>query len=307
LAVVTPVGNGAGNGIAPELAPSGYRLPLPTGTADSYDAGATAGEAEVAAAPGRSVGFDPDPAVPLGGAVVDPASGEVPVPLGGGVPIAAAGAGIATAPAAGGGSPTAPAAAGGTATASAAGAAGAALPAAAGGAGAAPPAGDATAAADHAGAHFPTPDVLPVPLGQRRAADILPALVHKPWKQLARLVDALGDEPPDEALHEVRILAKRVRYAAEAVVGVVGKPARALAVAVAEVQGVLGDMQDAVVAETWLRHQVATNSSTGQAMVAGQLVTVQRQQQAACRHGWKGPWKAASHKRLRAWLKPDEH
>ena len=142
-----------------------------------------------------------------------------------------------------------------------------------------------------------------VPLGERLAADILPALVHKPWKKLKRAVDALGDDPADEALHEVRIMAKRLRYAAEAVAGVVGKPARSLATAVAEVQGVLGDMQDAVVAEAWLRRQAATNSSTGQAMVAGELVTVQRQQQAICRKGWNAPWKAASRKRLRAWIK----
>ncbi|MDP9073786.1 MAG: CHAD domain-containing protein, partial [Actinomycetota bacterium] len=152
---------------------------------------------------------------------------------------------------------------------------------------------------DRLGAPFP----LAVPLGERRAADVLPALVAKPWKQLKRAVDALGDDPPDEALHEVRILAKRMRYAAEAVAGVIGKPARLMASAVAEVQGVLGDMQDAVVAETWLRQHVTTNSSTAQALVAGQLVMVQRQQQAASRQGWAHPWRAASRRRLRAWLK----
>jgi CHAD domain-containing protein len=132
---------------------------------------------------------------------------------------------------------------------------------------------------------------------------VLPALVRRPWKHLQEAVDHLGDDPPDEALHEIRIRAKRMRYAAEAVAGVIGKPARQLAVAVAEVQGVLGDMQDAVVAEDWLRRQ-ASSGPPSVALVAGQLVTFERQKQAACRENWAAPWKAASHKSLRAWLRP---
>jgi len=94
-----------------------------------------------------------------------------------------------------------------------------------------------------------------------------------------------------------------MRYAAEAVAGVIGKPARQLAVAVAEVQGVLGDMQDAVVAEDWLRRQ-AGSGPPSVALVAGQLITFERQKQAACRDTWAAPWKAASHKSLRGWLRP---
>ncbi len=152
-------------------------------------------------------------------------------------------------------------------------------------------------------AHFPIlRSVDAIPLGERVAAEVLPALVRRPWKHLQEAVNALGDDPPDEALHQVRIRAKRMRYAAEAVAGVIGKPARRLAGAVAEVQGVLGDMQDAVVAETWLRRR-AGSGSAGQALVAGQLVTLERQKQAASRTGWQKPWKAASDKDLRAWFK----
>lgn len=139
-------------------------------------------------------------------------------------------------------------------------------------------------------------------LADRRAAEVLPALVKRPWRHLQRAVEHLDDDPPDEALHEIRIRAKRMRYAAEAVAGVIGKPARQLASAVAEVQGVLGDMQDAVVAETWLRSQAASGPPS-RALVAGELVTLERQKQAACRREWVRPWKAASKKRLRRWLK----
>jgi CHAD domain-containing protein len=115
-------------------------------------------------------------------------------------------------------------------------------------------------------------------------------------------VAQLSDEPPDHALHEVRILAKRLRYASEAAAPMIGRKARDWAAAAGQLQGVLGDMQDAVVAEGWLR-QVGVSGSAAQALVAGQLITRQRDQQAACRRGWPKPWKAVSKKRLRAWLK----
>ncbi len=56
----------------------------------------------------------------------------------------------------------------------------------------------------------------------------------------------------DQHLHDVRIAAKRARYAAEAVRPVVGKPAKQLASVMAEVQETLGDHQDAVVERQWL-------------------------------------------------------
>ena len=101
----------------------------------------------------------------------------------------------------------------------------------------------------------------------------------------------------------MRIRAKRMRYAAEAVADVVGKPARRLAAAVAEVQGELGDLQDAVVAETWLRRQ-GTAGPHSRALVAGELVMLERQRQAECRQAWGRQWKAASKKSLRKWLRP---
>jgi hypothetical protein len=140
------------------------------------------------------------------------------------------------------------------------------------------------------------------PLGAQRALPLLPALVRRPWRHLQRAVDALGDDPPDEALHEVRIRAKRVRYAAEAAAPVVGKSARRMAVAVAEVQGVLGDLHDADVAEDWLR-QAAKSSPPSTALVAGQLISQARLERADGRRSWPKPWRAASDRKLRAWLK----
>jgi CHAD domain-containing protein len=57
----------------------------------------------------------------------------------------------------------------------------------------------------------------------------------------------------DEHLHEVRIAAKRARYAAEAVRPVIGPPAKSVAGAMSAIQETLGDHQDAVVERHWLR------------------------------------------------------
>ncbi len=132
------------------------------------------------------------------------------------------------------------------------------------------------------------------------AADVLPALAAGPWKKLKRAVEGLGDDPPDDDLHAVRIRAKRCRYAAEAVAPVVGKPARRFADAVAELQTVLGDHQDAVVAESWLREAAATSSIPK--LVTGELIALQRVEAAACRRAWAHAWKRARKKRLRRWM-----
>jgi CHAD domain-containing protein len=116
---------------------------------------------------------------------------------------------------------------------------------------------------------------------------------------LKKAVEVLDRDPADEALHQVRIRAKRARYAAEAAAPVAGKPARAFAKAVAEVQSILGDHQDAVVAEDWLRR---VDGGRSVALVAGQLIARQQAEAAAIRRAWPAAWKKADAKKLRAWL-----
>ena len=76
----------------------------------------------------------------------------------------------------------------------------------------------------------------------------LRSVVEPAWKQLDHAVAALGEPPDDAALHRVRRRAKRARYAAEAVEPVFGKPARDFARGMADLQTVLGEHQDAVIA-----------------------------------------------------------
>ena len=133
------------------------------------------------------------------------------------------------------------------------------------------------------------------------AAEIMPPLVARPWKKLRKEVRKAGDDPPDGQLHQIRIRAKRARYAAEAVEPVIGKPAETFADAIADLQSVLGDHQDAVVGEAWLR-QAAEGARRDVALVAGQLVAAERASAADTRGRWRKVWKAASRKQLRAWL-----
>jgi CHAD domain-containing protein len=135
------------------------------------------------------------------------------------------------------------------------------------------------------------------------AADVLPALVRRPWKRLVRAVQELPEVPADEQLHAVRILAKHTRYAAEAAAGVMGKPAAVFAKQIAAVQTVLGDHQDACVTEDWLRHAAPKTRSTREAMLIGQLIGLQRAEAQAKRALWPEVWARASDRDLRRWLK----
>jgi CHAD domain-containing protein len=128
-------------------------------------------------------------------------------------------------------------------------------------------------------------------------------LVARPWRKLRNAVEALGDQPPDVELHAVRIRAKRCRYAAEAVAPAVGKPARRFARAVAEVQEVLGDHQDAVIAGQWLRAHAADGGGKVEcAFVAGELAAFEAVDAEDSRAAWPEAWKQARSKRLREWM-----
>jgi CHAD domain-containing protein len=140
-----------------------------------------------------------------------------------------------------------------------------------------------------------------LPGSDRPAAEVMPPLVVKPWKKLRKAVRKAGDDPPDDELHQIRIRAKRARYAAEAVEPVIGTPAEDFADAIADLQGVLGDHQDAVVGEAWLR-EAAVASRRDVALVAGLLIAAERASADDTRAGWRKVWKAANRTSLRAWL-----
>ncbi len=133
------------------------------------------------------------------------------------------------------------------------------------------------------------------------AADVLPELARSPWRKLKEAVQRVEPGGPDEELHEVRIRAKRARYAAEVAALAVGRPASRFAKAVAGLQEVLGGLQDAVVTEAWLR-EAAAGARRPVVLVAGQLVAMERAEAERARSSWQEVWQDVRKPAMRSWL-----
>jgi CHAD domain-containing protein len=134
----------------------------------------------------------------------------------------------------------------------------------------------------------------PLAAGAERGngAKAVRAVVEHRWEGVRRRVKKSDGE--GEALHAVRIAAKRCRYAAEAGAPVLGPPGEALAKAMADVQTVLGDYHDAAVAEEWLRSAAAAPRMGAPAAVsAGLLVAVEQQEADAAAGRFEASWRAA--------------
>ena len=134
------------------------------------------------------------------------------------------------------------------------------------------------------------------------AATVIPGLVRGPWRSLAKRAKTLGDVPSDGELHSLRIRTKRVRYAAEAAAPLVGRRARTFAAAAASLQEVLGDINDAVSAECWLREWVRGSRSTHGVFAAGELAGLERASAARDRKRLKKAWKKLASPSLRSWM-----
>src|SRR2546430_453232 len=143
-------------------------------------------------------------------------------------------------------------------------------------------------------AHSP----MTLPDADQPAAAVLPGLATTPWRRLRSAVRQLPVNPTDPELHRIRILAKRARYAAEAVAPVVGA-ATAFARAAAQLQTVLGEHQDSVTAQAWLRSAKVTGR---RAFVAGELIALERIAAEKARSEWPKVWKSLDRKKLRAWM-----
>src|SRR5437899_4054973 len=131
------------------------------------------------------------------------------------------------------------------------------------------------------------------------ASQVLPPLATGPWRRLRSAVRQLPEQPTDPELHRIRILAKRARYAAEAVAPVVGEGATAFARAAAKLQTILGEHQDSVTAQAWLRSARVTGR---RAFVAGELIAMEHLAAQDARAKWPKVWNSLDRKRLRKWM-----
>jgi CHAD domain-containing protein len=132
--------------------------------------------------------------------------------------------------------------------------------------------------------------------GDKDAAELV-GLGVRPWKKLRKAVKGLDERSEDEALHRVRILTKRSRYAAEALAPVAGKPARSFAKAAETLQDVLGRIQDASVAGEWLTSIVA-RAPKEQAFAAGKLAAAADAWSREARAEWLKAWGSLKKKRV---------
>lgn len=125
----------------------------------------------------------------------------------------------------------------------------------------------------------------------REDADAAP-IARAAFRKLRTACGRLPPEPTDEELHAVRKKAKRARYAAELAALGAGKRAARAAESVKDVQDVIGEHQDAVVAEERLRRLADART----ALAAGRLI----EREAARRRSSRAAYPAAVDRALTA-------
>jgi CHAD domain-containing protein len=128
----------------------------------------------------------------------------------------------------------------------------------------------------------------------------LPDLAAAAFAKLRKTARALGDEPSDAELHRVRIRGKRARYTAELAEAAAGKPATRFIAAAKTFQDVIGEHQDAVVAEQQLKKLAANSRGIG-VFAAGRLAERERARQQATRKAFAKAWAKLERSGRRAW------
>jgi CHAD domain-containing protein len=142
---------------------------------------------------------------------------------------------------------------------------------------------------------FASPDV------DREAAVVVPSLVAHPLRRLRREAEQLGKPPDDDALHRVRILVKRLRYATDVVMPVGGKHARHAVRALRDLQEVLGDHNDACSAVLSLR-ELSADAPVADVWSAAVLAGLQLARAADCRARFPAALKSALAKKNWTWI-----
>ena len=151
---------------------------------------------------------------------------------------------------------------------------------------------------DHLVEQIATGGVSPM-MDARPASVVAPLVVAKRWAQLRRSVAALPSDPEAAALHVVRIRVKKCRYSAEAVSPVAGKEAVRLAQALRSLQTILGDLNDSVGSQAWLRQ---APQSPAQGVSAGLMIAAEKKEQAALLLAWQKAWAKTNRPKLVGWM-----
>lgn len=140
-------------------------------------------------------------------------------------------------------------------------------------------------------------------LANQPSAYVLPSMVAKAWRKLAKKAGKLHLDDPDDTWHAARINAKRARYAAEAAAPALGSDATRLAKACARVQDVLGEHQDAATAaEVWLDIAAAHPGDAALVLTGGRLAERERAAVHRARAAFDDVWDDATRAKVTRWL-----
>ena len=127
------------------------------------------------------------------------------------------------------------------------------------------------------------------------------AIAKSEFRKLRSAVRSLPKDPSDEELHTVRISGKRARYAAELAEASRGKAATRFIRRAKEFQDMIGEHQDAVMAEDELRRVTGLTRSQTAALAAGQLIERQRETKRQLRRAFPKAWSRLDAAGRRAW------
>lgn len=118
-----------------------------------------------------------------------------------------------------------------------------------------------------------------------KPADVL----GKPLRKARKAVEELDDEPEDEQLHALRIKVKKLRYGTEMIAPRVGKPGKRAVRAAAELQDILGEHQDACVAQEEIR-AFLERAEPDAAFAVGRIAEREDANRRASRDSWHPAW-----------------
>ena len=137
-----------------------------------------------------------------------------------------------------------------------------------------------------------------LPGSSRPATSQLRHLLRRDGRRLRRAIRAArvasAGEPRNQSLHEARKKAKRLRYAAELATPVLGRKARRLARAAKDLQDVLGDHQDEVVAVAALSDLAESAADAAVSFTLGRLYAAEQQSVDRGVDGLQPAWHAIS-------------
>jgi len=130
------------------------------------------------------------------------------------------------------------------------------------------------------------------------ASQAFPRIVKRRKKRIKKATEKLPTRPSFASLHRIRILSKRLRYAAEAVEGVAGAQAATVAKAAQRLQDILGELNDAVCACRQLRRMRTRQDLS---LAANAMLALENEAVGRARDAWPAAWQKVASTELPAW------